>query len=81
MTPKSEREVERVVDTLASEPPEEPPQPWMAYVPRELWTDPVAALREWGRRADAHEPTETDSDGDGDTTADGEDEAAEGGWR
>jgi len=58
MTRKSKRELERALDDLEptdNEPPETPPQPWMASVPQHLWTDPVAVLRHWAQQADAAE--------------------------
>lgn len=57
MTRKSPREIERAVDDLAGDVPDEPPLPWLpeecrAAIPPEYWDDPVAALRWFNNRAD-----------------------------
>ena len=52
---ESPREIERRLDGLRSDVPTEPPQDWMHHVPRELWNDPVEALRHFMAQVDEAE--------------------------
>ena len=54
----SKRALADAVDELETDAPDEPPEEWMRCAPRELWDDPVAALRYWGEQADAAERDE-----------------------
>lgn len=63
MTRKSPREIERAVDDLAGDVPDEPPLPWLPhecreFIPRKYWDDWVEALRWFNNRLDEIEERE-----------------------